>query len=314
MATAVVALADDAPDWLSRPLKKPLKDLVIGVTENNVGTDGYQTTYHVSLNNYAKELGIRTIVLDAQGDPAKQIDQIRNLVAQRVDVIIVWPTNAKAVVPTVKQAHDAGMSIVVTNSEIDPSGLPYITAFSGPNTYHEGELAAKLLADALGDKGNVVVLNGVPGYATAILREKGFVDAITKDHPNIKILDRQPANWNRERGQAVMEDFLTKYGDQINGVYAANDNMGIGALNAIRAAGKTNQIKIVGATLFKDGYEAIKEGSYYGSVVQSPIIDAQNALQVAVRIAEGEKVPKVNNIETQPITQANLTQFQPPSF
>jgi ribose transport system substrate-binding protein len=308
------AVAEDTPNWLKPPLKTPLKEILIGITQNNAGVDSYETTYENSFNAYAKELGIRTVVLDAQGDPAKQINQIRSLIAQKVAVMIVWPTNAKAVVPAVKQAHDAKVPVVITNSEIDPSGEKYTVSFSGPDTLGEGEVAAKLMAQGLNGKGNVVLINGVPGYATAIRREKGFVDTIKKDYPDIKILAEEPGNWNREKAQSVMEDFLTKFGDQINGVYAGDANMGVGALNAIRAAGKAGKIKIVDATLFKDGYDAIKEGVYYASVVQSPVTDAQNAIKVAVQVAEGQSVPESAYFETPAITESNLNQFPVPTF
>ena len=171
-----------------------------------------------------------------------------------------------------------------------------------------------MMAEALGGKGNVVLINGVPGYTTAIRREKGFVDTIKKNYPDIKILAAEPGNWNREKAQSVMEDFLTKFGDKIDGVYAGDANMGVGALNAIRAAGKAGKIKITDATLFKDGYDAIKEGVYTGSAVQSPLTDAKNAIEIAVQVAEGQKVPKTAYFDTPAITQANLNQFPPPTF
>jgi ribose transport system substrate-binding protein len=90
--------------------------------------------------------------------------------------------------------------------------------------------------------------------------------------------------------------------------------MGVGALNAIRAAGKAGKIKIVDATLFKDGYDAIKEGVYYASVVQSPITDARSAIKVAVQVAEGQSVPKNAYFDTPPITQSNLNEFPVPTF
>lgn len=312
-AASMAASAADVPSWLNTPLKKPLSEVRIGITQNNAGVDSYQTTYEQAFQKFAKELGIQSVVLDPQGDPAKQANQIQDLTAQRVDVMIVWPTNSKAMVPAVCRAKRAGIPVVITNSRLDKSGRRCTVSFSGPNTIEEGRVAGRLLIEALNGQGNVVVINGQPGYATAINREQGFDEVVSK-HKGIKILDAQPADWNRAKAQSVMENFLTKYGDKIDGVFAADDNMGVGALNAIKAAGMAGKIKITGATNFGVGYDAIKAGTYYGSVVQSPVEDAKNALRTAVKVAEGQSVPKTSYIKTPPITQKNIDQYPRPVF
>lgn len=305
--------------FLTQPLKTPIDQITIGITQNNVGVDSYQTTYEKAFKEYAAQLGVKTIVLDAAGDPAQQISQIQNLVTQRVDVMIVWPTNAKAVCPAVKKAHDAGIPVVITNSKIDESCVDQTVSFSGPDTLKEGEIAGQLMIQALNDAGNVVIIDGQPGYTTAIRRHDGFMNAI-EGHDGIKVLDSQPADWNRAKAQSVMENFITKYGNDIDGVYAGDDNMGVGALNAIlaaKAAGRLDankDIKIIGATNFADGYDAMAKGQYYGSVVQSPVEDAHNAIRTALMVAEGQDVPANNYMETPPITQENMDQFSKPVF
>lgn len=313
-AVCATASAADTPSWLKQPLKKPLSEVRIGITQNNAGVDAYETTYEQSFKDYAAKLGIQAIVLDPQGDPARQSNQIQNLTAQRVDVMIVWPTNAKALVPAVCRAKRSGIPVVITNSRIDKAGRKCTVAFSGPNTTEEGRVAGQMMVKALNGKGKVVVINGTPGYATAVNREKGFDEAVGK-HKGIKILDAQPADWNRAKAQSVMESFITKYGKEIDGVFAADDNMGAGALNAIKGAGiPCGRIKITGATNFGVGYDAIKAGCYYGSVVQSPVEDAQNALKLAVEVAEGQSVPETSYIDTPPITKKNIDKYQRPVF
>jgi len=315
VACITSAMGQENPSWLLRtPLKKPVKDLVIGITQHNAGADGYGSAYEKAFRAYAQQLGVQTVVLDAQGDPTKQISQIRNLIAQRVDAMIVWPVSAKGAVPLVKQAHEAGIPVIITNSEIDASGVQYTACYSGPDVYKEGQTAGKLLGTALAGHGNVVVISGLPGYASSILREKGFSDLIQAEYPDIKILATEPGNWNREKAQSIMEDFLTRFGDKINGVYTASGDMGVGALNAIRSAGKQPNIKIVDAALFKDVYDAIKAGTYYGSVEQSPVSDAEGALRAAIEVAEGENVPKKIYFDTPPISAENIANVTAPSF
>ena len=286
----------------------------IGITQNNVGVDSYQTTYEKAFKEAAKaDPNVDVVVLDAGGDVARQIAQIQDLMQQKVQAIIIWPTNGKAVVPAVKKAHDAGFKIVITNSNIAPEGMPFIDAFSGPNNIEQGKEAADMMCKALDGKGQIVQIAGQPGYTTAIEREKGFEDQLAKTCPGVKILDTQPADWNREKAQRVMEAFLVKY-PKIDGVYSGDDNMGVGALNAAKAAGRAKDIKFVGATNFAVGYEAMAKGEYYGSVYQSPVDDAKNALKTAIELIEGKQVPKMNYFKTPEITKANMDQFTKPVF
>src|SRR3954470_14904879 len=113
------------PDWLKSP-KKPLSDVTVGFANLGPGVNAYAATYLKVFNEYAKELGIKTVVLDSQADAAKQSSQINDLIAQQVDSMIVWPVNGKGVVPFVKKAYDAKIPVVITNSNIDPSGEQYI--------------------------------------------------------------------------------------------------------------------------------------------------------------------------------------------
>ncbi|UOF90955.1 sugar ABC transporter substrate-binding protein [Fodinisporobacter ferrooxydans] len=297
----------------SPPAKtKDIHNIVIGITESNVGADSYETTYDQSFRDYAKKLGVKTVMLDAGGDPAKQMNQIEDLIQQKVSVIIVWPTNGKTIIPAVKKAYNAGIPVIMTNSPIDPSGNKYIKGFSGPDNVAEGREAGEELAEALNGKGNIVEILGTPGYTTSIQRAQGFNEAIKK-YPNIKVLDSQPANGDRAKAQQVMEDFLTKYKD-INGVYALDDNVGVGALNAIKAAGRLKDIKITGSGNFAVGYDAIAKGEYYGSVYQSPVSDAENALKMGIDVAEGKKVPFNDYFKTPKITHSNYKQFTKPVF
>jgi ABC-type sugar transport system substrate-binding protein len=153
------------------------------------------------------------------------------------------------------------------------------------------------------DEAQVVHITGQPGYTTAIERAKGFEDRLPEVCPDVTVVDTQPGDWNREKSQQVMEAFLVKY-DDIDGVYAGDDNMGVGALNAAKAAGREGII-FVGATNFAVGYEAMERGEYWGSIYQSPVDDAEAALQTAIDVLDGKEVPFLNYFDTPKITQDN---------
>ncbi|MBJ3778782.1 sugar ABC transporter substrate-binding protein [Acuticoccus mangrovi] len=288
--------------------------ITIGITQNNVGVDSYQTTYERAFIEAADaDPDVETVVLDAGGDVARQIGQIQDLIQQKVDAIIIWPTNGQAVVPAVRQADRAGIPVVITNSQIAEAGFDFIKSFSGPNNIVQGEYSAQMMCDALGGKGQIVQISGQPGYTTAIERQKGFEDELAKSCPGVTIMETQPGDWNREKSQRVMENFLTKY-DNIDGVYSGDDNMGVGALNAAKASGRADGMVFIGATNFAVGYEAMGRGEYWGSVYQSPVEDAKNALATAKAIVEGEEVPFLNYFDTPKITKDNMSEFEKPVF
>ena len=290
----------------------------IGITQNNVGVDSYQTTYEQAFINAADANdNVETVVLDAGGDVARQIAQVEDLIQQKVDAIIIWPTNGEAVIPAVRKAHNAGIPVIVTNSNIAEQGFDFVSSFSGPDNITQGARAAEIMCDkfkdmGIADEAKIVQISGQPGYTTAIERAKGFEDRLPEVCPNVTLMETQPGDWNREKSQKVMEAFLVKY-DDIDGVYAGDDNMGVGALNAAKAAGRDGII-FVGATNFAVGYEAMENGDYWGSIYQSPVDDAEAALQTAVDVLDGKDVPFLNYFDTPKITQGNMDQFTKPVF
>jgi ribose transport system substrate-binding protein len=291
----------------------------IGITQNNVGVDSYQTTYEKAFIAAAEANDkVEVVVLDAGGDVARQIAQMEDMIQQEVDAIIIWPTNGEAVIPAVRKAHSAGIPVVVTNSNIAEAGFDFVATFSGPDNVTQGSRSAEIMCDrfkALGieNEAQVVQISGQPGYTTAIERQQGFDDRLPEVCPNVTLVETQPGDWNREKSQQVMEAFLVKY-DNIDGVYAGDDNMGVGALNAALAADRAEGITFVGATNFSVGYEAMERGEYWGSIYQSPVDDAEAALQSAIELVSGTELPFLNYFDTPKITQDNMSEFTKPVF
>src|SRR6056297_1482551 len=293
--------------------------MTIGITQNNVGVDSYQTTYEQAFIAAAEANDdVEVVVLDAGGDVARQIAQMEDLIQQEVDAIIIWPTNGEAVIPAVRKASQADIPVVVTNSNIAEAGFDFVSSFSGPDNVTQGARSAEIMCDRFKDMGiedeaRVVEITGQPGYTTAIERSDGFQDRLPEVCPDVELVESQPGDWNREKSQQVMEAFLVKY-DDIDGVYSGDDNMGVGALNAAKAAGRAEDIVFVGATNFSVGYEAMAAGDYWGSIYQSPVDHAAAALQTAIDALEGKDVPFLNYFDTPKITQENMDQYDKPVF
>ncbi len=293
--------------------------MTIGITQNNVGVDSYQTTYEKAFIEAAEaNPDVEAVVLDAGGDVARQIAQMEDLIQQKVDAIIIWPTNGKAVIPAVRKAKQAGIPVIVTNSNIAEEGFSFVRSFSGPDNITQGSRSAEIMCDKFKEMGTeneakILQISGQPGYTTAIERAKGFEDRLPEVCPNVTLVETQPGDWNREKSQKVMEAFLVKY-DDIDGVYSGDDNMGVGALNAAKAAGRVGDIIFVGATNFAVGYEAMERGEYWGSIYQSPVDDAKAALKTAIDVLNGDDIPFLNYFDTPKITQDNMTEFTKPVF
>ena len=177
----------------------------IGITQNNVGVDSYQTSYEQAFIAAAEANdAVEAVVLDAGGEVARQIAQMEDLIQQEVDAIIIWPTNGEAVIPAVRKAHNAGIPVIVTNSNIAEPGFPFVKSFSGPDNITQGARSAEIMCDKFKDMGiedeaQVVHITGQPGYTTAIERAKGFEDRLPEVCPNVTIVDTQHGDWNREK-------------------------------------------------------------------------------------------------------------------
>ncbi|MFP3091011.1 sugar ABC transporter substrate-binding protein [Treponema sp. TIM-1] len=289
--------------------------LVIGVAHFNGGANNYTTTYTKALQDRrtSKYPDVDVILLDAKGDATVQLDQINDLISQKVDVAIVWPVSSTGIITGLEALKDAGIPVIITNSGVDASGKGLYTAFSGPSDYKQGYQAGEAMIKALGGKGKVVELAGTAGYDTAIQRSAGFAAAIKGT--GVEILESQPTDWSTDKSQTIMETYITKYGTGINGIYCADDGIAKGAMNALDAVGKNNgSIPITSCTLFASGYDAIKEGKQFASVLQSPKLDAELALDLAVKVGKGEKIPDDNRIETFIVSKDNVNEFERPTW
>lgn len=319
LAGGAAMAADDGSAWVGAPLKKPLNQLNIGFSfQGGVGGNIYVVQYVDKLKQIVGKYGINLSILDAENDPAKQSQQMPDLISQQPDVIIVWAANGKAIVPAIKQAHDAGIPVVTINAQIDPSGRDYIVAHAGPNDYNQGVQAAQALVDAMGQKGNIVEIRGTIGFGPGDQRAQAAQDVVAK-YPNVKILDVQAGNWSQGQGQSIMENFITRFGKQIDGVLSSDGYSGTGAYLAVDAAVQAGQldadhVKFADPNIVATNYDLIKQGKYTAAVLQTPQDDAEFSLKVAVKVAEGIEVPKDNYLPTPMLTKDNVDQYPRPGF
>ncbi|WP_410513584.1 ribose ABC transporter substrate-binding protein RbsB [Paenibacillus sp. BR2-3] len=244
----------------------------------------------------AKEAGATLVVVDAQDDTAKQISGIEDLIQKKVSVILINPTDSDAIVTAVESANKANIPVITVDRAAN--GGEVVTHIASDNV-NGGKMAGEYILKALGNKGNLVELQGIAGTSAANDRGKGFHDAVDgKD--GVKVIASQPADFDRAKGLSVMENILQGNKD-IGAVFAHNDEMALGALQAIQASGQ--KILIVGFDATDDAVKAVNDGQMAATVAQKPASIGETAVKTALQVLKGETVEKNIAVELELITK-----------
>ncbi|HTL40598.1 MAG TPA: sugar ABC transporter substrate-binding protein [Pseudolysinimonas sp.] len=255
------------------------------------GTDQpYGTTYLPAMQAEAEKDGIKLTITNSKYDADQQASECEVAVAARPDLIILWPAVGDTVRPCLAAAQAAGIPVTVTNSGVNEEDVPLTKGFSGPDTYGQGAASAEIMCDITGGQEvGILVVNGLTGNSTATTRRDGFADTIAKNCPNVKILAEQPGNWNKDDSQIAVSEMLTSVGaDKVQGIYAADDTMVAGAIDALKARGIDPAplfITSIGNT--KLGNPLVVSGELDGTVFQSSSWDGEHAIDLAYTVLTG---------------------------
>ncbi|MGY5030844.1 ABC transporter permease/substrate-binding protein [Streptomyces sp. 900116325] len=251
----------------------------------------------------AKDAGIDLTVTDAQNDASQQANQLQNFTGAGVQSIIVNPVDSDAVGPAVRAANKADIPVVAADRGVNKAETATLVA---SDNVAGGRLAAKALADKLGGKGDIVVLQGTAGTSASRERGKGFTEGL-KAYPGIKVVASQPADFDRTKGLDVMTNLLQSH-PRITGVFAENDEMALGAVKALGSkAGKS--VDVVGFDGTPDGLKAVAAGTLYASVAQQPKELGKIAVQNAVEAARGKQVDSTVKVPVKVVTEKNVADF-----
>jgi galactofuranose transport system substrate-binding protein len=272
--------AGDAPD----------ETITVGFAQ--VGAEsGWRTANTTSVQEAAKAAGIDLKFSDAQQKQENQIKAIRSYIQQKVDVIAFSPVVETGWDTVLLEARRAKIPVILTDRAIDSDDTSLYTTFLGSDFVDEGHKAGKWLVDNTDGPVNVVELQGTTGAAPAIDRKEGFADEI-KARPDIRVVASQTGDFTRSGGKQVMEAFLKSQPD-IDVVYAHNDDMGLGAIEAIKAAGRKPgaDIKIITVDAVKDGMTALANGEINFIVECNPLLGPK-LMELVKKVAAGEDVPE----------------------
>jgi ribose transport system substrate-binding protein len=257
-----------------------------------IGVSAYDMTSFVTagkdgMDAYAKANNIELLWNSANTDVNTQASQIDQFISAKVDAIVVLPVQADSLQPQVEAAAAAGIPLLDTNTALNSDKL---AGSVQPDDVAAGEQEARMMMDKLGGKGNIVVLKGVLGGSGQLNRSKG-IEKVLAEYPNVKVLAQDTANWKRDEAVNKMKNWISAFGNDIDGVIAQNDDMGLGALQALREAG-IKGVPIVGVDGIEDGLKAVKSGDFIGTSLQNGTVELAAGLAVAAKIARGEEVNK----------------------
>ena len=278
--------------------------ITIGVTM--LFNDLWLTTLRDAMTEYAAtQPGVELVMVDSKEDVATQLAQVENFVTQQVDAIVVIAANTDAADPMTKAAQDAGIPLVYVNRL--PSNLPEGISYVGSDSIEAGIMQAEWLAEQLGGKGNVVIMNGNLAQEAAQKRTEGEKQVFAK-FPDIKIIREDTGNWSRDEGLALMENWLAS-GDQIDAVASNNDEMAIGAIQAIDAAGKLGDILVGGVDASPDALQEMDKGRLNVTVFQNAKGQGEGGIKVAIALARGETVDQLTWVPFELVTPENYKNY-----
>jgi len=259
----------------------------------------------------ARKFNVRltTLSVPKETDFEKQASLVESMVVQNVDAIIIAPADSKAIVSPLLEAQKRNIPIINIDNRIDPdtaksAGLKVLT-FIGPDNAAGAEKSTDYLIKMIGGKGKIAMLEGIRGVDNAEQRKAGFLRAVKKTNGAVKIAAMETAEWATDLAEKKMAGILTRHPD-LNGVFCANDNMALGAIAAIEAAGLTGKIHVTGYDNLKAAQDAILAGKMDATIEQHPDLMGYMGVENALKAIRGEKIPPEIPVPTDLITAETL--------
>ncbi|OTQ88201.1 D-ribose transporter subunit RbsB [Bacillus subtilis subsp. subtilis] len=278
----LTACSLEPPQWAKPSNSGNKKEFTIGLSVSTLNNPFF-VSLKKGIEKEAEKRGMKVIIVDAQNDSSKQTSDVEDLIQQGVDALLINPTDSSAISTAVESANAVGVPVVTIDRSAEQGKVETLVA---SDNVKGGEMAATFIADKLGKGAKVAELEGVPGASATRERGSGFHNIADQ---KIQVVTKQSADFDRTKGLTVMENLLQGHPD-IQAVFAHNDEMALGALEAINSSGK--DILVIGFDGNKDALASIKNGKLSATVAQQPELIGKLATEVADDILHGKKVQK----------------------
>ena len=279
----LTACSLEPPEWAKSTKEMDIEDITIGLSVSTLNNP-----FFVSLKDgiiaAAEEKGMKTIVVDAQDDSATQVSGVEDLIQQGVDILLINPTDSAAISTAVEYANSVGIPVITLDRSSDSGDV--VTLVASDNEAG-GQMAAEYITELLGENAIVAELEGTPGASATRERGAGFHSIAVE---KLQIVSKQTGDFDRTKGLNVMENMIQGNGN-IQAVFAHNDEMALGALEAINSAGK--DLIVIGFDGIDDALASIRNGHLTATVAQQPVLMGEMAVQAAIDYIQGKEVEKV---------------------
>ncbi|WP_055587126.1 ABC transporter substrate-binding protein [Peterkaempfera griseoplana] len=273
--------------------KLDLKDTVVGFSQSEKEANPFRIAETQSIKDEAAKLGVKKLLTtNAQSQLSKQISDIQDMLAQGAQLLIVAPLNSDGLEPALQAAAAKHVPVITVDRKLNATACKDYVAFLGSDFVEQGKRAADQMVQVTGGKGKVAILLGASGNNVTTDRTKGFVDELKAKAPDMEIVAQQTGEFARDKGQQVMEQLIQSKPD-ITAVYAENDEMGLGALTALKGAGKKpgKDVKIVSVDGTRNAVQALANGEYNGVIESNPRFGPL-AFATAQKFFAGEAIPE----------------------
>lgn len=284
----------------------------MGYVINNLN-DTFQTFILQTAQDYAEENNIELLVENSQEDTIKQQDVVNSLIQKGVKGLIVVPTDTSAMTPITNAAKEAEIPLVYVNRNPfanQENNIPENVYYVGVDEKSAGVMQMEYIGEQLGGKGGVAILMGILGNEGTLKRTEGVKEEMEQNFSNMQLLASETANWQRDQGLALTENFLTTYGDKLNAVIANNDEMALGAIQALKTSGKLGDVKVVGIDAITDALNSIEAGELSATVFQDPT-QGRAAMEILDKLSKGEtQEEQVKYIPVKLVTKDNYQDFK----
>ena len=299
VSTAACGAGDSTAQSAAGGKAAPLR---VGVTVYDMSS--FITQGQEGMKAYAAANNIELLWNSANNDVATQATQVEQLVNQGVKAIVIVPVQADSLSPQLAAAKAAGIPVIAVNTTL--SSASSITSSVLPDDVAAGAQEMEMMAKKLGGKGNIVILQGPLASSPELDRTAG-IKSVLKKYPNIKVLAMDTANWKRDEAVNKVKNWISGFGSKLNGVVSENDDMGLGAVQAMKEA--NIKLPVVGIDGIEDGLAAVKSGDFIGSSLQHGRVEMAAGLAVAQMVAKGDKVEKTYTYIMPPVTPENVDTF-----
>ena len=271
----------------------------------------YVTPANEGAQAAADAAGVELTIVSEEFSAQTGADQLNTCVSRNVDGILLWPLDDNSYLPGLLKAEQAGIPVVAIDTTTGDESMKLIASFVGADKYSQGKISADQLETALGGEGGIVILAGQAGNGTEIARTGGFMDQLKASGSKLEVLATVNADFDQQKALVASRDLITKFGDQIKGVYAEDDTMAKGFLQALEESGLAITPFVVGINGEAGAFENIRAGKQYSTILQPPFRNGELAIETLIKVMKGQKVDAVVPLENTVVDGTNVDTLEP---